>query len=242
MPNTFTGVRPGDTFTITNGDPKDVKIWGGPSLAPPDYTAVITNNKTGNQCTASKPCEMFTSNSYTFTVERAGTVLGQGTNLTQLTLQGVNPTPPRDVTATPGDASATVTWLAPDDTRGLPIAEYRVLSIPGAKECETSGALSCTVTGLTNGTAYFFRVIATNTVGGYETSAASNTVTPIGPLPAPSPTTSWDAAAGELTVSWSPYDWAGNTPQSFDVQRRVNGQPWTSVALPNPLAETIVQG
>jgi hypothetical protein len=233
QPDTFTGVRPGDTFTITNGDPKDVKIWGD--------TAVIHNTRTGIQCTASKPCEMFTSNSYTFTVERAGTVLGQGTNLTQLTLQGVNPTPPRDVTATPGDASATVTWLGPDDTRGVPIAEYRVLSIPGAKECTTSGALSCTVTGLTNGTAYFFQVIATNTVGGYETSAASNTVTPIGPLPTPAPTATWDATAGTMTLSWSPYNWAGNTPGSFHVDYRYAGASWRDFNnSASPLAETAV--
>jgi alpha-tubulin suppressor-like RCC1 family protein len=87
---------------------------------------------------------------------------------------------PPGVTATAGDAQATVTWSAPDWNGGSPITAYTVTSSPGAKTCTwSSGPLSCTANGLTNGTAYTFTVTATNAVGTGHASAASNSVTPL---------------------------------------------------------------
>ena len=50
------------------------------------------------------------------------------------------------------------------------------------KDVTGTGATSTTITGLTNGTAYTFKVKATNAVGTSAHSAASNTVTPAAPV------------------------------------------------------------
>ena len=92
------------------------------------------------------------------------------------------PTPasaPLDVTATAGDASATVTWKAPASPGSYPITAYRAISTPPGRTCLVSApALTCEVTGLTNGTAYTFTVQPLTGAGWGGTSSPSNTVTP----------------------------------------------------------------
>jgi hypothetical protein len=87
------------------------------------------------------------------------------------------PSPPRDVIAVAGDASATVTWTAPADPGSFPVTTYQVTASPGGKTCLTS-TLTCTVAGLTNGTTYTFTAKALNGAGWSAESAPSNAVTP----------------------------------------------------------------
>jgi len=92
------------------------------------------------------------------------------------------PATPSAPTATAGNAQASVTWTKPDDG-GSTITGYAVTSSPGDQTCTTSDAdaLTCDVTGLTNGTAYTFTVTATNAVGTSAASFTSNSVTPAAP-------------------------------------------------------------
>ena len=116
---------------------------------------------------------------------RAGAILAMVTIFTMLAstapssaqVIGSVPSAPTDVRATPGDASAIVSWQPPGDDGGQPITGYTVTASPGAASATTVDT-STTVTGLANGTAYTFTVVATNDVGDGSPSAPSNAATP----------------------------------------------------------------
>jgi hypothetical protein len=84
--------------------------------------------------------------------------------------------------ATAGNGQATVRWT-PGATGGTPITEYRVQVFTGTTLRATvpliaGTATSRVVTGLPNGTAFNFRVLAVNALGAGPVSGASNVVTP----------------------------------------------------------------
>lgn len=80
-------------------------------------------------------------------------------------------------TATAGDTSASVTFTAPANVGGGAITGYTVVSTPsGITGTGTSSPI--VLTGLTNGTAYTFKVFANNAYGPSPLSAASNSATP----------------------------------------------------------------
>jgi hypothetical protein len=92
------------------------------------------------------------------------------------------PGAPTSVTATAGNASASVAFTAPTDT-GYPanaITSYTATSSPGSFTA-TGAASPLTVVGLTNGTSYTFTVRATNSAGSGPASAASSSVSPVAP-------------------------------------------------------------
>jgi len=100
-----------------------------------------------------------------------GGILGVGFNPLRA------PSAPTIGTAVKGNTTASVVFTAPACVGGAPVSSYLVLSSPGA--INASGASSpITVTGLTNCTAYTFRVTALNSYGPSPASAASNSVTP----------------------------------------------------------------
>ena len=94
------------------------------------------------------------------------------------------PGAPTSLAATAGNAQASLTWTAPASNGGTAITDYAVQfsSDAGANWTTfadgTSTATSATVTSLTNGTAYVFRVAAANAIGTGTYTAASSSVTP----------------------------------------------------------------
>jgi hypothetical protein len=140
---------------------------------------------------------------------------------------------PHSVTATAGDTSVAVEWLAPTSTGGSSITGYTVTSSPGGATCsptataqiaravaaKSMAALECTVTGLTNGTSYTFTVTATNDAGISSPSTPSSAATPAAPVTAtpatvPSAPRNVVATAGDAsaTVVWSAPAFTGGSP------------------------------
>lgn len=99
------------------------------------------------------------------------------------------PGKPTSVVAVRGNASLAVTWTAPASNGGSAITDYVVkYSSNNGMPMEdltwthfshpVSKATACTVTGLTNGTAYVIQVIAKNAVGSSPASVKSAAVIP----------------------------------------------------------------
>ena len=120
---------------------------------------------------------------YTFTVVATNQV-GTGLPSTEVTaVPRTVPGPPTEVAATPGNGIVTVSWSAPEDDGGSAVTGYTVTaSSPGGGvgSCSTTGATSCVVSGLANGTEYTFTVVATNDAGSSVSSQPSGPVTPLG--------------------------------------------------------------
>ena len=121
---------------------------------------------------------------YTFTVTARNAVgsslPSQPSNPLTPTSSGAGaavPSSPTGVTASAGNAQATVSFTAQSSNGGSTITSYAVTASPGGASVAGSGS-PLTVTGLTNGTSYTFTVKATNSVGTGPASTASNAVTP----------------------------------------------------------------
>ena len=116
------------------------------------------------------------------------------------------PGAPTGVTATAGNAQATVSFTAPVHTGGIAhtgtvaITGYTVTSSPAGGTDSNAGStgLSHVMTGLTNGTSYTFTVTATNSIGTGSASSASTAVTP---STTPTVTTPTSASIGTTSAT-----------------------------------------
>jgi hypothetical protein len=177
--------------TATRGNGSALVSW----TAPPDNGSAITGytvtaSDGTHTCTwTSGPLSCAVSGltngtAYTFTATATN---GVGTGPASDPSNGVTPATvpgkPTGVTATAGNASSLVSWTAPASNGGSTITGHTVTASDGTHTCTwTSGPLSCTVSGLTNDTAYTFTVTATNGVGTGPASDPSAAVTPVAPL------------------------------------------------------------
>ena len=209
---------------------------GGPITG---YTA--TASPTGATCTwVSGPLSctvggLTNGSAYTFTVT-ATNVAGTGLPSAPSgpVTPGTVPSAPTSVSGLRGNAQVAVSWVAPTSNGGAAITGYTATAIPGGATCSwASGPLSCTVSGLTNGTAYSFTVTASNAVGSGAASSPSSTITP---ATVPGAPTSVAAVAGkqQVTVSWSPPASNGGTAlTSYTVTASPGGSTcgWVSGPL-----------
>jgi hypothetical protein len=123
------------------------------------------------------------------------------------------PAVPQSLTATPGDTQIVLNWSVPSSDGGSSITNYKVyrgISSGGEIFLSSGGCsglgnvLTCTDTGLTNGTAYYYKVSAVNGVGESSQSSEAN-ATPTSPVTVPTISTNaaTDLAATAATLNGS---------------------------------------
>ncbi|MDD0812379.1 fibronectin type III domain-containing protein [Curvibacter sp. RS43] len=156
---------------------------------------------------------------------------GQVTLTLHVTGGATAPGAPTSVSATPGNASASVSFTAPGSNGGATITGYTVTASPGGST--TTGAVSpINVTGLTNGTAYTFTVKATNSAGTGVASAASSAVTPRTVPGAPSGVSA-TAASTTASVSFTaPASNGGATITGYTVTVVETGATFVGASSP----------
>ncbi len=152
---------------------------------------------------------------YTFTVAAINDInTGPPSGMSNAVTPATAPGAPTIGTATPGNASATVTWSPPTSDGGSPISGYLVTPYIGTTAqtgTAVGNVLGYDVTGLTNGSTYTFTVAAINAINTGPASGPSNAVTP---ATAPGAPTIGVSTAGHAsaTVTWSPPTSDGGSP------------------------------
>ena len=195
------GVLPAGTVTFSDG---------AGSIGTPQPVAGGANNTAA--VTVSTLSAGVHSVSATFTPSNAASPADQYTASTSssvsVTVIG-RPSAPRSASATPGNRSVTVRWLAPLATGGSPIQGYTVSATPkvgsSTRTCSAAAsARTCLVSGLVNGVGYRFTVVARNTAGA-GTVATSAVVVPSAPL-----AVSWTKSGAVLSGTFTKVTGATN--------------------------------
>jgi hypothetical protein len=193
-PATIPGAPSGATATAGLGS-ATVK-WTAPTTGskPSSYTVtpyIGTIAQTAKTVTGNPPATETTvsglksGTSYTFKVKATNAA---GTGPESAASNAVTPTgatlpgEPTAVTAAPRNASAAITWKAPASDGGGTITSYKVTPYLNGTTAGTTTTVgnvtSTTISSLTNGSSYTFKVAAVNSVGTGTQSAASSAVIP----------------------------------------------------------------
>ena len=172
VPGAPTGLK------ATPGNAAAVVKWTAPAnnggSAITGYTVTTTPGSKTCTTTGAKTCTVHSlTNGTTYTVSvKAKNAKGFGAASAHVTVKVGVPLAPTFslfTQAISANARLTIKWVAAVNN-GSAITKYTVTATPGPKSCTTTGALMCTLTGLSNSQVYTVRVTATNAKG---TSAPS---------------------------------------------------------------------
>ena len=207
-------------LTATAGDAKVTLTWTAPGSggAPiSGYNVYLGTSPSGEAAAPVNRASLVTATSYKVTglvngttyyfrvtaVNRVGE--GQRSNEVKAVPVGV-PGAPAGLTVSPGDARATLSWTAPGSDGGSPITGYNIYvatsaDFKGATKIPRGTGTAVTVTGLVNGTTYYFRVTAVNRIGAGPASAAAKAV----PVTVPGAPIGLTATPGrsKVTLRWA---------------------------------------
>ncbi|MFM2105929.1 MAG: hypothetical protein RL338_961 [Chloroflexota bacterium] len=166
--------------------------------------------------TGALTCQLTTlTNGTTYYVDVVATnAVGSGpasTPRVSVTPQAVAPGAPTGVALTRGDRAIGVSWVAPTSNGGATISGYTATAYDastggtGIATCSTASAttVSCSITGLVNGTTYWVSVVATNVRGDGPPSSPRVAMVPnVLPGAPTGVSASTGGAARQIAVSW----------------------------------------
>ena len=235
----------------TSGNAQVALTWSAPvstgGAAVTDYEIQYSSDGT-NWTTFSDSVSTTTSvtvtgltngTAYTF---RVAAINGAGTGSYSTASSSITPftTPgtPTSVTPTRGNGQVSLSWTAPISNGGSAIIQYRVqFAAEGGDDYSTwssavstlSTSTSYVVTGLTNGTSYKFRVVASNAAGNGSYSSASSAVTPFTTSGAPTSIVTTNGVS-QVALSWTaPASTGGDSITDYVIQHSSNsGSTWTT--------------
>ena len=159
-------------------------------------------------------------------------------NVLTFTPVGVPGSPTGLAATTPAAPDVSLSWSAPTETGGGTITDYAIeYSDNGGSSWTTfadgtAASLGATVTGLTKGTSYTFRVSAINAAG---TGTASSTVQIAIPTTVPGAPTNLTAAATSgvdysIDLAWTaPSDDGGSSLTDYIIEWQFEGGDWWTV-------------
>lgn len=206
---------PGSSSAALTGHFVEISSDGGAN-----WTTAIAD--TGSAAGSATITGLTNGNPYVF---RVSGISSAGTGLPLTLANAVTPsTTPGAVTglaAQVGDQQVALSWTAPASNGGSTITGYVIEKNDGTGWTQVtantnSSTASYTVTGLTNGTAYDFRVTPIN-INGASVSAPPNLTNPVSPIAAPGVPPAPTAVAGAGSATITVAAGTGGDPSSFTV-------------------------
>ena len=209
------------------------------------FVATASPGGTVASCSVS-PCSvtgLTNGTVYTFTVHATNLVGNSAeSSPSNAVTPATVPDPPTGVSATRGSGSAAVTFTAPLNSGGSSGTGYVVTSLPGGQTCTTSGATSCTVTGLTDGAAYTFTVHATNAVGSSAESTPSAAVTPASVPNAPTAVSASRGNGSAVVAITAPASNGGSVITGYTVTASPGGSTCSATGTTSCTVTSLTNG
>jgi fibronectin type 3 domain-containing protein len=145
------------------------------------------------------------------------------------------PAPPSDLSATAGNAAATLTWTASTGATGYHVKRATTSGGPYTQLASLT-SIGYTDSTVTNGIVYYYVVSALNAAG-ESANSAEVSAAPEAPSVSPAAPTNLTATAGntQASLTWS----ASSGATSYHVKRATaNGGPYTQIAAPTSTSYT----
>ncbi|NIZ93486.1 fibronectin type III domain-containing protein [Kineococcus rubinsiae] len=194
----------------TAGDSRATLTWNANSESDLDHYVVLNSAGTivttlGRGTTTASLTALVNGTPYSYSIAAVDTAGNTSTASAVVVVTPVDRTPPAvptGLSAVPGDTTAVLTWNPVADAD---LDHYVLMDAGGAVVATVpKGTTTRTVTGLTNGSTYAYRIVSVDLVGNVSTPSSSVSVTPQDRTPPATPL-GVTGLAGDTTatVSWN---------------------------------------
>ena len=254
------------SFSVTSGDGQLTASWSAPTssgTAVESYLVSISADNFASDVSSfstSTTSYVFTgmTNGKTYYVKVRAENATVGVTSSYTALYSASPgvtgmTAPTGLTLTPRNGQVDLSWTAPSNPGASAITDYVIYyatSSTGLYSTFADGvstSTSASVTGLTNGTTYFFKVSGKNSSGIGISSSASSGIAPFVLASAPSGVALSTSSSGSLTFAWGPTSHSGDnyrvwwsTDSTFATAYSYTGTTGSSYTITGLTSGTVI--